>query len=924
MTVSANFFVYLSMKCPPGACKTSSTMQQPAAIKHDLSQQQVIDAQSGYHLVLAPPGCGKTQILTERIRQAHEAQTVGYEDMLCLTFTNRAARGMRERIRTHLEEQAANGVYVGNVHRFCSKFLFEQGLIAAESSVIDDEDAVSILARYLDEDEMAVSDNSRRLHEYFEIMQLSHLMFQIARRQPRELRLHPECLNSDDLTALRVLCTIHHRPFNAEALLDIYGHADTYRDAMNSDTTDYGNQLIIIAMLKKMKFAHAFERYKEVNKLVDFEDLLILTYEALRHDPENRYRRYRWIQVDEVQDLNPLQLAIIDLLTAGEAPTVMYLGDEQQAIFSFMGAKMSTLERLKERCEGHIHHLQVNHRSPKYLLDVFNRYAEDVLHIDRALLPQPDNDAEATGNERRLLCSTTIDTEYYDVARVAQNLHEAAPEELTAIIVNANRDADAISQELHQLQVPHFKVSGQDLFATPEVKLLLAHFNLLVNEHNFMAWSRLFKGLRLFHANAAARAFVRQLFNRAITPTDFLYYDRSTYVEDFSRVYATQEIVIFDTETTGLNVFEDDIVQIAAIKIRQGEVVKGSEFTVFIRTGREIPRFLGDIENPVIKEMARHELLEHHEALRRFMQYVGNDVLLGHNAAYDYHILDHNLRRYLPSVNLREQCPKCFDSLKLVRLLEPGLKEYKLKYLLAVLHLEGENSHLADEDVDATRSVVAHCYRKAGEILPSQREFMALPGTLGHAEMLRKRYKDLYAHSKGILYERGVTAAEPILIAEMKAVYTQLAENQYVVPLEKLDYIFRFIADDLLDTAREPSLLEQLNAHLVEINTLKEADLCNSSTIPDRIFVTTVHKAKGLEFDNVIVFDAVDGRYPNYFNQNNPRLAAEDARKFYVAMTRSKKRLFISQSLTRLDYHNQPHERQLTPFMRPILHFFGS
>ena len=899
-------------------------MQETTFIRHDLSQQRVINARQGYHLVLAPPGCGKTQILTERIRKAHEEQGVSYEDMLCLTFTNRAARGMRERIRAHLEGPAASEVYVGNVHRFCSKFLFEQGLIAAESSVIDDEDTVSILARYLDEDEQQVSGDSRRLREYFDIMQLSHLMFQIAHRQPRELRLHPECLNSDDLTALRVLCAIHHQPFDAEALLDIYGHADTYRDAMNSDTTDYGNQLIIIAMLKKMKFAHAFERYKEVNKLVDFEDLLILTYEALRRDREGHYRRYGWIQVDEVQDLNPLQLAIIDLLTAEKAPTVMYLGDEQQAIFSFMGAKMSTLERLKERCEGHIHHLQVNHRSPKYLLDVFNRYAEEVLHIDPELLPAPENEAEATGGELKLLCSQTIDAEYRDTACMAKKLHEDCPKELTAVIVNANRDADAISRELHQLQVPHFKVSGQDLFAAPEVKFLLSHFNLLANEHSFMAWSRLLKGLQVFHTNAAARAFVRQLFNRAITPTDFLFYDNDTYVGDFSRAYESQEIVIFDTETTGLNVFEDDIVQIAAIKIRQGRLVEGSEFTVFIHTEREIPRFLGDVENPIIEEMKHHELLGHDEALRRFMQYVGNDVLLAHNAAYDYHILDHNLRRYLPSADLREQCPKCFDSLKIVRLLEPGLKEYKLKYLLAVLHLEGENAHLADADVNATHSVVAHCYQKAKEMLPGQREFLSQPSTLSHIEMLRKHYKDLYFHSKAILYERKSTSTEPALIAEMKTVYEQLLESGHVQPVEKLDYIFRFIADDLLDAAREPSLWEQLSAHLVEINTLKEADLCNSSTIPDRVFVTTVHKAKGLEFDNVIIFDAVDGRYPNYFNQNNPRLAAEDARKFYVAMTRSKKRLFVWQSLIRLDYHNRPHERQLTPFMKPILHFFDT
>jgi DNA helicase-2/ATP-dependent DNA helicase PcrA len=76
------------------------------------------------------------------------------------------------------------------------------------------------------------------------------------------------------------------------------------------------------------------------------------------------------------------------------------------------------------------------------------------------------------------------------------------------------------------------------------------------------------------------------------------------------------------------------------------------------------------------------------------------------------------------------------------------------------------------------------------------------------------------------------------------------------------------------------------------MSTLKEADLCGSDVLDERVFVTTVHKAKGLEFDDVIVFDAVEGRYPNFYNQDNLRLKAEDARKFYVALSRAKKNAF--------------------------------
>ena len=187
----------------------------------------------------------------------------------------------------------------------------------------------------------------------------------------------------------------------------------------------------------------------------------------------------------------------------------------------------------------------------------------------------------------------------------------------------------------------------------------------------------------------------------------FLLYEGTTYMQDFMSEYEQGEIVIFDTETTGLNVFEDDILQIAAVKTKQGQV-EGSEFTVFIATDREIPEKLGDIDNPIIEEMKHNKLYSHEEALRMFIDYVGDDVLLGHNANYDYNILDYNLQRYLPSVNLRQHSARYFDSLKLVRLLEPDLKEYKLKYLLSILHLEGE-TRILPMPTNATRSVVVHC-----------------------------------------------------------------------------------------------------------------------------------------------------------------------------------------------------------------------
>jgi DNA helicase-2/ATP-dependent DNA helicase PcrA len=136
-------------------------------------------------------------------------------------------------------------------------------------------------------------------------------------------------------------------------------------------------------------------------------------------------------------------------------------------------------------------------------------------------------------------------------------------------------------------------------------------------------------------------------------------------------------------------------------------------------------------------------------------------------------------------------------------------------------------------------------------------------------------------------------------------------------------YLMLYLANDIVKKEDESVLAIQISNHIIEMSTLKEADLCGSDVLDERVFVTTVHKAKGLEFDDVIVFDAVEGRYPNFYNQDNLRLKAEDARKFYVALSRAKKRLFITWSKARRDYHGMLRPHNISPFMKFILKFFN-
>ena len=886
----------------------------------DKYQIPVVEASQGYHLVLASPGCGKTHILAERIRYARE-RGVKYEDMLCLTFTNRAAREMTNRIQKVVGGDFSE-LMVGNVHRFCSKFLFEQGRIPADSAIIDDEEAVSIIADYRNEDEEGVTRDFNRYKGYQTIIFFQHFIYQMEHQHPWKYYLHPESFTDDDREAVKHICASQKIEYDEQAVVNIYHHAQEYMDEANAPGLDGKTADRIRVLLWKMYYANCYAQYKEENHLFDFEDLLLYTYDIYRSDPT--CKRYPWIQVDEVQDLNGMQLAIIDLLTAEDNPMVMYLGDEQQAIFSFMGAKVETLTLLKMRCKGNIHHLQRNHRSPKYLLDVFNDYAEKQLKIDRELLPLSDNDTKATSGDLRIIHSSTIEAEHKDITTEALSLYEQNKEDRTAVIVSANSDADRISETMTEAGLTHFKVSGRDLFDTPDVKLLLAHLSVLSNEHNSIAWTRIMKGVHAFPSHALARRFNWKLKQLALSPSDFLLYPESCYTAEFLRAYDEEEIVVFDTETTGLDVFNDDIIEIAAIRIKGGEVV-GEPLDLYIETDKPILPMLGDKENPMYaiyhEKMSTGELLSPSDALRRFLAYVGSSPILGHNANYDYNILDNNLQRYCKDT-MQAHDIRCFDSLKLIRLLAPSLHSYKLESLLETFQLAGVNSHQAIDDVKATVSLVRLCAEKAREKQAQQAAFIHHPKVKPFANVLRSNYGERYREAVNRLYKLS-TDHEPALVNELSAAYNAFHSDGLINDIPRLDYILRYLRIDMLtDETVANALAPQLSQYVMDINTLKEADFCNSKSILERIYVTTVHKAKGLEFDNVIIFDAADGRYPNAYNKTKQQ-DEEDARKFYVAMSRAKRRLFIAYALQMVDRHGRVFNRELTPLMDSIQKYFN-
>lgn len=652
----------------------------------DRSQQEIVDIRGERALVLAGPGCGKTHILAQRIIAAHGRDDVAFDDMVCLTFTNRASREMKRRIEAECGYRP-EGLFVGNLHRFCIRMLYARGIIDPDISVIDEDDRDAWLSESL---------GLRGVGERNEVTAVAMMLF--------------EQENSFPLSLIR-------RP--------------------GFDVSQ-----------NHIRAAKAYMAHKRDNRLIDFDDVLLLAYKALS-SPETappEYGSYHWVQVDEVQDLTPLQVAIIDLITAVDSATVLYLGDEQQAIFEFTGAGGPALDKLKKRCEGHIYRLRRNYRSPAYLVDLCNTFAMFRLGIDPSDLPTPDNNATLTDALR--LLPTRDMWHDYAVAAAVRRLTKDAPDETVAVLVRTNDEAETISSLLGNQGIEHILIARRDLFKRVPYKTVCAHFAVMTNPARMLEWSRILYQTRSVATMREAQTLVSEL-----------------------RLHA------------------------------------------------------GLLKQPT-------------------------------------------------------------DTLLTARLLFPGLRSYTLGNLIRLFGLKGTNSHLADDDAEATAILVEAMLPAAREKAKAQKTLFANSLVAKTAMRLNTVYGPLCKHTRATL-DSHVVCPENTLCGELDYTYRYLCAKKFIQPIDRWDYVLRLIDTSVSNNGTVNRLDSQLAAHYHDLLTFNEGDLLANDIVRERVSVMTVHKAKGLEMDNVIVYDA---RHLNWGR------SLDKARVFYVAFSRAKRRLWVFHS----------------------------
>ena len=818
---------------------------------YDEKQQEVIRFNSGHALVLGAPGCGKTDILSLRVLMSHQIFRVDYKDMLCLTFTNRASREMKERIKATVPDITAD-LFIGNLHRFCIGFIYDNNLVPIDVSIADDTEQEEIFAELTGQVQVPG----------WKIMKVT------------------------DVAAHKFMKE-NYFPF------EITGN-DSYVDS----ETKY--------------LAEKYIEYKKENKLIDFDDILLITYKALMEEGyQQKYMHssYKWIQVDEMQDLNPIQLAIIEKLVSPDYNSVVYLGDERQAIYSFLGAKRESIEKIKEKAGSNFFVLSNNYRSPMYLLDMLNNYAIYKLKVDASLLPKTNNKEHLDDGLMLINCSSTSE-QHNVIATLGRNLYLNAKEnsdrtgndkdlDSIGILVRTNKDAEEISKNLENHKIGHIKLSKKDVFKMVDFKTLYSHLSVVVNDTRFADWARLLYQTNALETLQLSKRCIKKMRDIGLTPLDLMCYENSSYYIEFCKSYNNKEVVLFDTETTGLDVFNDDIIQIAAMKMRNGSIVHGSELDIIIKMAgsKSIPPTLHDgFVNPMVEEYKRRSsgeqkqnqyFMEPEEAFDFFVKYIGDAELLGHNVNYDIHILENNIKRRAKCVNFKT--PVYWDTLKMARMLDPNLRKHTLESLLETYGLEGINSHNALDDIRATKSLTDYCFEKMSNLVDTQLAFISHPELKKVQRRLMRKYWPLYQHTHDKLYS-DIISEENSFDYEFDYIYQQMISLKIIKEIKLYPYIRSLFNKVVIDPEKDKYFNNQLVDHLYEFRTFNEGDFFQNGVLDERVFIMTIHKTKGLEFDDVILYDITNGRMPRY-NTRNPD---EDARVLYVAMSRAKKRLFMT------------------------------
>ncbi len=396
-------------------------------------QRAAVTATRGQQLVLAGAGSGKTRVLVHRIAWILAVEKVSPYNIMAVTFTNKAAHEMKGRIE-ELLGQPIGGMWVGTFHSLAHRFLrahWQDANLPQAFQILDSDDQYRLV---------------RRLQRELELDE--------AKWPPRQTQWYINARKDEGQRAEHV---DHHDDFHSKQMVRIY---QAYQDHCNKAG------------------------------LLDFGELLLKAHEVLRDRPDvlQHYReRFQFVLVDEFQDTNTIQYAWLRLLT-GESGNLFIVGDDDQSIYGWRGAKIENIHRFSQDYPNtETIRLEQNYRSTANILKAANALIDN---NDDRLGKELWTDDEDGEQIQLYTAFNDLDEARFIVEQVCKWRDNGNALSETAILYRSNAQSRVLEAELLQRGISYRIYGGQRFFERLEIKNAMAYLRLIANRHDDGSFER--------------------------------------------------------------------------------------------------------------------------------------------------------------------------------------------------------------------------------------------------------------------------------------------------------------------------------------------------------------------------------------------------------------------------------------------------
>jgi len=402
-------------------------------------QEEAMKYTQGPLLVLAGAGSGKTSVITRKIAYLVQQCRIPAHRITAMTFTNKAAREMKERVSKLLSREESKGLSVSTFHTFGLNLLrleLKNLPLKANFSILDADDCKRILMDLMHRDNLSGAESKELI---------------------------------------------------AKAMKKI---------------SDWKNDLIVPEQAhstcetpEDVQFAHLYQLYERnlrAYNAVDFDDLIVMPTRLLQENAEVRDKwqnRVRYLLVDEYQDTNTAQYILVKLLV-GVMGQFTAVGDDDQSIYAWRGAKPENMALLKQDFPNlHIIKLEQNYRSTSRILKAANCVIQNNPHIfDKKLWSDKGH-----GEVIRIITCRNDDDEAERVVKdlLTHKLMNGKNWKDYAVLYRGNFQARVLETQLRQMQIPYKLSGGTSFFARAEIKDVMSYLRLIINPEDDSAFLRI-------------------------------------------------------------------------------------------------------------------------------------------------------------------------------------------------------------------------------------------------------------------------------------------------------------------------------------------------------------------------------------------------------------------------------------------------